>query len=66
MKQKTHSGAKKRFKVTGGKRTVKVVGKKAAIRHRLTQKSKSQKNRARNAHHLADGDSKVIRKLLKV
>lgn len=40
MKQKTHSGAKKRFKLTG---TGKIKFDKAAHRHLMVGKSKRQK-----------------------
>jgi large subunit ribosomal protein L35 len=45
IKQKSHSGAKKRFKVTG---TGKVVYQHTNKRHRLTQKAHKRKRIARN------------------
>lgn len=44
MKTKTHSGAKKRFKLTG---TGKIKMAKAAHRHLLVNKSKRQKRGSR-------------------
>jgi large subunit ribosomal protein L35 len=66
MKQKTHSGAKKRFKLTGSKRKMKIVGRKASSRHLLANKSKSQKRQARKAFVMQANDVKIIRQLLKV
>ncbi len=40
MKQKTHSGAKKRFRVTGGG---KIKRRKANLRHLLENKSSKRK-----------------------
>ena len=45
-KMKTHSGAKKRFKLTG---TGKVKYKQAKMRHIMTKKSQSMKRKARRA-----------------
>lgn len=63
-KQKSHSGAKKRFKLTGSKTAAKVVGRKAAGRHLLNQKSERQKKMRGKAFSMAEGDSRVIKKLL--
>ena len=60
-KQKTHSGAKKRFKLTGtGK------GKKqgAGMRHNLEVKSSEVTRRLNKDRVLAPADQKVIKKLL--
>ena len=46
VKVKTHSGAKKRFKITG---TGKVKYQKTNKRHRLTQKDTKRKRIARTA-----------------
>lgn len=66
MKQKTHSGAKKRFRLTGGKKKLKMIGRKANARHLMVNKNKSQKKQARHAFVMTDRDVKVIRQLLKV
>ena len=66
MKLKTHSGAKKRFKVTGSKRQLKIIGRKASTRHLLMQKAKRQKKMTGKAHVLPKGDARYIRKMLHV
>lgn len=66
MKLKTHRGAKKRFKVSGSKRHLKILGRKAAVRHRLMQKTKRQKKMTRNAQALPNRDARYIRKMLHV
>lgn len=60
-KMKTHSGAKKRFKLTG---SGKVKFKRAKMRHILEKKSKSMKRKARHAGYLAECDAGHIAKLL--
>lgn len=60
-KIKTHSGAKKRFKVTA---TGKVKFKHAKMRHILSKKSPEFKRNARSSGILAEQDAKHIRKLL--
>lgn len=64
MKQKTHSGAKKRFRATGSKKSTKIVGRKASARHLLSSKSKRQKKMRGKAFDMEKGDSKTIKKLL--
>lgn len=66
MKQKTHSGAKKRFRVTGKKGSIKIVGRKAATRHLLINKKKRQKKMTGTPFALEAGDAKTIRKMLKI
>ncbi|EKD93566.1 MAG: hypothetical protein ACD_28C00115G0006 [uncultured bacterium] len=66
MKQKTHSGAKKRFRVTGSTSDPKIVGRKAAARHLLFGKAKRQKKLALTPHIMKAGDAKVIKKLLHI
>lgn len=66
MKQKTHSGAKKRFKLTGSKKGLKVIGRKANARHMMVNKSKSQKKQARKGFPMSDADTATIRRLLNV
>ncbi|MBP7973162.1 MAG: 50S ribosomal protein L35 [Candidatus Nanopelagicales bacterium] len=60
-KMKTHSGAKKRFKVTGsGKITHEQVNK----RHLLEVKSSRRTRRLQQDKTLAKGDEKTARRLL--
>ena len=60
-KQKTHSGAKKRFKVTG---TGKLMKQQAGMRHNLEVKAPGRKARLNKDQVLAPADAKVINKLL--
>tara|TARA_B100000315_G_C14050448_1_gene351650 strand:+ start:302 stop:502 length:201 start_codon:yes stop_codon:yes gene_type:complete len=66
MKQKTHSGAKKRFRLTGSKKKGKIVGRKASARHLLTAKSKGQKKMRGKPFDMQKGDTKTIKKLLNI
>ncbi len=60
-KQKTHSGAKKRFGVTG---TGKISRAKAYKGHLNQHKSASRKRRHAGKGLVAKGDLKLVRKLL--
>ncbi|GGK99990.1 50S ribosomal protein L35 [Salinibacterium xinjiangense] len=60
-KQKTHSGAKKRFKLTG---TGKVMKQQSGMRHNLEVKSGKRKRSLNQEQVLAPQDAKVIKKLL--
>lgn len=60
-KQKTHSGAKKRFKVTG---SGKLMKQQAGMRHNLEGKASKRKRRLNDEQVLAAGDTKVAKKLL--
>ena len=60
-KQKTHSGAKKRFKLTG---SGKVMRQQAGMRHNLEVKSGKLKRKLNRDEVLAPQDAKVIKKLL--
>lgn len=60
-KQKTHSGAKKRFKVTG---TGKLMKQRAGMRHNLEVKSSKRKRSLNADQTLAPGDMKTAKKLL--
>ena len=60
-KQKTHSGAKKRFKITG---TGKIRKQQAGMRHNLEVKSSVQTRRLNRDVVLAPADAKNIKKLL--
>jgi large subunit ribosomal protein L35 len=60
-KMKTHSGTKKRFKVTG---TGKIMKQQAGMRHNLEVKASKRKARLNTDQVLSKADSKVIKKLL--
>ena len=60
-KQKSHSGAKKRFKVTG---SGKVVKQGAGMLHHLEHKSSRVTRRLNQDVVLAPQDAKVIKRLL--
>ncbi len=60
-KQKTHQGAKKRFKLTGAK---KIKRRSAYGSHLLGKKSKEQKRRYRKDHNVEAGDKKNVKKML--
>jgi large subunit ribosomal protein L35 len=60
-KQKTHSGAKKRFKLTG---TGKVKKQGAGMRHNLEVKSSKVKRSLNKDRLVAPADAKMIKKLL--
>lgn len=60
-KQKTHSGTKKRFKITG---TGKIKKQGAGMRHNLESKSSEVTRRLNKDRVLSPADQKVIKKLL--
>ncbi len=60
-KQKTHSGAKKRFRVTG---KGKVMKQGAGLRHNFERKETRLTRRLGKDRVLAPEDAKVIKKLL--
>ncbi len=60
-KQKTHSGSKKRFKITG---SGKIMKQQAGMRHNLEVKSAKRKARLNQDQVLAKSDAKNIKKLL--
>ncbi|AKL97578.1 50S ribosomal protein L35 [Endomicrobium proavitum] len=60
-KMKTHSGAKKRFKVTG---TKKVKFKKPGQRHLLTGDSGNQNRASRKSSIVSKTDMKIMKKYL--
>ncbi len=60
-KQKTHSGAKKRFKMTG---SGKLMKQRAGLRHNLEVKSTRRKRRLTGEQVLSKGDAKQAMKLL--
>ena len=61
MKQKTHSGAKKRFKVTG---TGKIMFQRAGKRHLLEHKSSQVTRRLTGTAEVDAADRKTVNKLL--
>ncbi|WP_349898287.1 50S ribosomal protein L35 [Parafrigoribacterium soli] len=60
-KQKTHSGAKKRFKVTG---SGKIMKQQAGMRHNLEVKSGKRKRSLNQDEAVAPANVKTIKKLL--
>jgi large subunit ribosomal protein L35 len=60
-KQKTHSGAKKRFKVTG---TGKILRRRAMASHLFEKKSPKRKRSFRKDVPVAPADVKTLKKLL--
>ncbi len=60
-KMKTHSGAKKRFKVTA---KGKVKGRHAMTSHILGKKNAKRKRRLSNDLDVAPQDAKTVKKLL--
>lgn len=60
-KQKIHSGAKKRFKITGSK---KITRRMAFGSHLLEKKSKDQKRNYNKDHQVSEGDTKNVKKML--
>ena len=61
MKNKTHSGAKKRFRVT---RTGKVMTKQQNRAHLLEKKSSNRKRRLAGSKALAPESAKAVKRLL--
>jgi large subunit ribosomal protein L35 len=60
-KQKTHSGAKKRFRIT---KKGKVIHQRMGMNHILEKKSSRRKRRLSQEGTLAGGDAKRIKRLL--
>ncbi|HVN11646.1 MAG TPA: 50S ribosomal protein L35 [Kineosporiaceae bacterium] len=60
-KNKTHSGAKKRFRITG---TGKVMRQQTGLRHRLESKSSRRTRRLSNDVVTSPADVKKVRRLL--
>jgi large subunit ribosomal protein L35 len=61
MKQKTHRGAAKRFRVT---RNGKVLHRKATGNHFLRKRRSSSRRRVEGMSVTAPGDAKVIKRIL--
>jgi large subunit ribosomal protein L35 len=60
-KQKTHSGSKKRFKITG---SGKIMKQQAGMRHNLEVKSGKRKRTLNADQVLSPSDAKNVKKLL--
>ncbi|HEY8281079.1 MAG TPA: 50S ribosomal protein L35 [Leifsonia sp.] len=60
-KQKTHSGAKKRFKITG---SGKVMKQQSGMRHNLELKSSRRTRRLNQEQIVPEVDAKVVRRML--
>jgi large subunit ribosomal protein L35 len=60
-KNKTHSGAKKRFRVTG---SGKIRRQKTGLRHNLERKPSTMTRRMAGTTEVAKADRKTARKLL--
>ena len=60
-KMKTHSGTKKRFKVTG---SGKIMKQQAGMRHNLESKSGQRKRRLNQDQVIAPANVRSIKKLL--
>ncbi len=60
-KQKSHSGARKRFKVTG---TGKILREQTNMQHKFEGKTGKRKRRLSVDKQLAPGDAKTARRLL--
>jgi large subunit ribosomal protein L35 len=61
MKQKTHRGAAKRFRVT---RTGKVLHRRATGNHFLRKRTSSSKRRVEGMSTVAPGEARVIKRIL--
>ncbi|GAA1911216.1 50S ribosomal protein L35 [Nocardioides marmoribigeumensis] len=60
-KNKTHSGASKRFRVTG---SGKLRRQKAGLRHNLEKKPSKMTRRMSGTTEVSKADNKTVRKLL--
>jgi len=60
-KQKTHSAAKKRFKVTGAG---KILRRRAMKSHYLSKKSAKRRRRFRRDQPLSPADTREVKRLL--
>jgi large subunit ribosomal protein L35 len=60
-KNKTHSGAKKRFRVTG---TGKIMHEQRGMRHNLETKSSRRTRRLNQDQVIAPADVKTVKRLL--
>ena len=64
-KLKTHSGAKKRFKITKGGKGKKALARHAGKTHILGKKSPKRKRHMDNPLVVAEADLKRVRELLR-
>lgn len=60
-KQKTHSGSKKRFKVTG---SGKIMKQQANLRHNMESKATKRTRRLSQDQVISGNDLKTVKKLL--
>ena len=60
-KNKTHSGASKRFRITG---SGKLRRQKAGMRHNLEKKPSNLTRRLSGTTEVSKNDTKIVRKLL--
>jgi len=60
-KQKTHSGSKKRFKITG---SGKIMKQQAGMRHNLEGKASKRTRRLNQDQVISGNDLKSVKKLL--
>jgi large subunit ribosomal protein L35 len=60
-KQKSHKGAKARFKVTG---TGKIRRRRVGLNHFLGKKTSTRKRRLGSSTVVADADTKRVRRML--
>jgi large subunit ribosomal protein L35 len=60
-KQKTHSGAAKRFKITG---TGKIMRRRAFRAHILRKKPSTRTRRLANEAQVTGGDARAVRRML--
>lgn len=60
-KQKTHSGAKKRYRITG---SGKLMKQQSGMRHNLEVKSSRRTRRLNQDQVVPEVDAKVIRRML--
>ena len=60
-KNKTHSGAKKRFRVTGSGKLMRV---RAGTRHLLEVKSSTRKDRLSKDVEVSAADTKAVKRML--
>ena len=63
-KQKTHSGAKKRFKVTAAGKLLRSRRHRTAPPGKLLNSKQAKRKRARQSGPVAPSDQKSVRKLL--
>ncbi len=65
-KMKTNSGAKKRFKVAGTRKSPHIRRRRANKNHILTKKAQDRKRRLRGLVAVRECDEKAIKRLLAI